>query len=137
MKHNLGLKFHNCNEKNMTFLLIPVSQKKNDTVDLVTHLHNLFQSDILYPRSHQVTGHRLKVKGLKMLHIPYSRSILLCSMLRNYNQHNYTYTMLKLIQMRVEDDQRWWQIQNPMPSPRQHIMELMVISMPSGRQHVV
>ena len=38
-----------------------------------------------------------------------------------------TYTVLKLIQVRPEDIQRWRQIQNPMPSPRQHMTEIYAI----------
>ncbi len=39
--------------------------------------------------------------------------------------------MLKFIQMRTEDDQRWCQVQNPMLSPRQHM------SPPTGIQAVL
>ena len=35
--------------------------------------------------------------------------------------------MLKLIQTRAEDKQRWWQIKNPMLSCRQHTSERIVI----------
>ena len=37
------------------------------------------------------------------------------------------YSMFKLIQMRVEDNQRWRQIQNPIPPPRWYTPEPMAI----------
>ncbi len=67
----------------------------------------------------------LKVIGQKNLHIPcmYIKVIYCVVCLESI----YIYTLLKLIQMRAEDNQRWQQIQNLMPSPRQHIPEQMVM----------
>ena len=67
-----------------------------------------------------IAGHHCgsKVREQKILHIPYSVIILLCGILKKHCKH--TYIMLTLILTRVEDNQRWWQIQNPMPSPRQN-----------------
>ena len=73
------------------------------------------------------------VIGQRILNIPCSRSILLHVMLKKHS--NCTYTSFKLNQMRARDNQRWWQIQNPMPSTRRHTPELLVISLPSGRWH--
>ncbi len=42
-------------------------------------------------------------------------------------------TTFKLILVSVKDNQRWLQIQNPMPSPRQHTPDQVVIPMLSGR----
>ena len=74
-----------------------------------------------------------KIIGQKILHIPSSRSILVHFMQRQHSNCNYI--TFKLILVRAEDNQRWWQIQNLMPSPRQHVPEPMVISMPYGRRH--
>ena len=43
-------------------------------------------------------------------------------------------TLLQLIQVRVEDKQRWWHMQNPTQSPSQYTLDPMRI-ISSKRQH--
>ncbi len=43
--------------------------------------------------------------------------------LKKHSEH--TCTTFKLIQMRVEDNQRWWQIQNPVPFPKWYTPKMM------------
>ena len=59
-----------------------------------------------------------KIPLRKILHIFCSRlkSIVLRGMRRKHSNH--TNTMLRLIQTRLEDNQRWWQIQITTPSWR-------------------
>ena len=58
-----------------------------------------------------------------------------CSRIMFFRKHSkHTNTSFKLIQMRAEDDKKWWQIQNPMLSPRRNTLEVMTIFMLFGRQ---
>ena len=103
---------------------------------------NSFQSDILVIllKVMLVKGHRSKIIHDRKFYISLQQKSMYFTawygmLIRKHR--TYTYTTFKLIQMRVKDNQRWQQIQNPMPSPRLHTLELMVICMPSGRWHMV
>ena len=73
-----------------------------------------------YQRSQLVKGH-----GSENLHVPCSRSILLCPMLRKQSK---CFTLpSSLIQVRAGDNWRWWKLK--IPYGRRHMPEPMVIFM--------
>ena len=88
------------------------------------YVNPYFQSDTLYPRSVLAAILGQRSQGRKCYIIPCSVRVLLHGMLRK--QSKCTYTMLNLIQTRVGDNQRWQQIQNPMPSGGWNTSELMI-----------
>ena len=70
-------------------------------------------------------------KGRK-IYLPFQVELTsLLGMLRKHSKH--TCILLRLIQTRAEENQRWRQVQNPIPSPRRHSEVFML----SGRQHMV
>ena len=82
-----------------------IVKKMPNYLELGVALSSLIQSDTL-PKVTADCHFRTKVIG--KIHISCIRSILLYCMLTKHSK--CTYTTFKLIQMRAEDNQVWWQI---------------------------